>query len=196
MPKFTTALHHQTPHIEPGRPPQGCRGRIDQEILSAVGRDRKRDLSWKLAARVICTLADIIQDATEVLADQAPVMGGPGRQVGGVEAGVDEVIQMRVEQPPVVRQRYDLRDVGVAVERGVDRARPRIIHVPEKRERLGVFGPKVNDEIVGKALAVGIDIAAECFHGKGAHPFVHIHELPGLGVECRTGQAECFGKSY
>ena len=68
---------------------------------------------------------------------------------------------MRVEKPPVVRQRDDLRDVGAAVERGIDRARPGKIHVPKKRERLCVVGTEVNNEVVGITLAVGIGIAAE-----------------------------------
>ena len=91
-------------------------------------------------------------------------MRSPRRHVRGVECCRDDVVQVRVEQPAVVRQRNDLRNVGVAIQRRIRGTRPGKIHVPEKRQRFSVFGPEVEDEIVRVTLAVSVHITAERFH--------------------------------
>ena len=95
-------------HIDPAISIECDNLLVDAQIVAAVGRDLERDLrcdDGELAEYIIDATIDIVMEEGRqvVVAGALGVVGYPGIELGRVVRRVDQVEQMAVDEPNILR---------------------------------------------------------------------------------------------
>src|SRR5437764_813409 len=111
-------------------------------------------------------------------------MIGPVSHITGIEGRTNDVEDVRIEAAEVRREVNDLAQVLVANEGGCCAATERKIHVPRKGQHFAIGWAKIHEEVMIVTEGITIADATESDEREGPHPFVNIHDIPRLAIQC------------